>query len=533
MSKDALTIDDVVAGMSGPTHTRNARSGGTPPAPQGAGDVGRLVEALDRQTTEIRAMGERRGARSSERDPAPRRRAKPAQRRRPAARSERVTDLLARTRRLLDESRGNRRQRMLHQLRESDEEGSREARRGRRDPLVAERSRRINQDIDRSHDEDRREQRGSAQDRMRELEEQNRHLQRRLRRPPRPSSERGTDPRGRSQRSAAFATYRRAIDRYMRYGEEVFDGVHLRQIVTRAMNTQVDPEGGYLVHPEYDTGPLEKLLMQISPMRGLASIQQISTGVFKKPVGLRGMNGYWASQGEPAVDTNTPALAQLEFPVHVLMANPQSTQEMLEDAQIDPEQMLSEEAQETFAELEGAAFIAGSGFGQPKGFLAYDKVIDASWAWNKIGYAITGVSGGFHATLPGDVIKTTPLMLKAALRNQATWLMNRGTIGGVRTIKASDGHYLWSEGDMSKGIPNTLDGYIVHEDEQMPAIAADAHAIAFGAWKKGYLIVDRTGFWVLRNPYKSPPSVYFHMQKRVGGGVKDFEAIKTVKFGTS
>ena len=532
MSKDALTIDEVVAGI-GPTHTRSTRSG-SPPAPQSGGEVGRLVEAIERQTTEIRAMGERRPARGSESGDPPRRRARPEQRRRPAADSDRVTNLLANTRRLLEESRGNRRQRMLHQLRESDDEGSREARRGRRDPLVAERSRRINEDIDRSHDEDRREQRSSREDRVRELEEQNRHLQRRLRRPPGPSSERGVDPAGsRSARSSAFATYRRAIDAYMRHGQETFDGVHLRQIVTRAMNTQVDPEGGYLVHPEHDTGPLEKLLMQISPMRSLATIRNISTGVFKKPVGLRGMNGYWAAEGEPAVETNTPNLATLEFPVHVLMANPKSTQEMLEDAQIDVEAMLSEDAQETFAEMEGAAFISGSGSGRPKGFLAYDKVANANWAWTKIGYAITGVSGAFHATLPADVIRTTPLMLKAALRQQASWLMNRGTIGSVRTIKASDGHYLWEEGDLSKSIPNTLDGYIVNEDEQMPAIAADAHAMAFGAWKKGYLIVDRTGFWVLRNPYKEAPNVVFHMQKRVGGGVKDFEAIKTIKFGTS
>ena len=74
-------------------------------------------------------------------------------------------------------------------------------------------------------------------------------------------------------------------------------------------------------------------------------------------------------------------------------------------------------------------------------------------------------------------------------------------------------------------------GYPVAESEDMPDIAADAMAIAFGDFSRGYLIVDRAGIRVLRDPYSAKPYVLFYTTKRVGGGVQDFEAIKLLKFG--
>ena len=67
----------------------------------------------------------------------------------------------------------------------------------------------------------------------------------------------------------------------------------------------------------------------------------------------------------------------------------------------------------------------------------------------------------------------------------------------------------------------------------MPSIATDATAIAFGDFKRGYLIVDRLGVRVLRDPYSAKPYVLFYTTKRVGGGVQNFEALKLLKFGTA
>jgi len=48
-----------------------------------------------------------------------------------------------------------------------------------------------------------------------------------------------------------------------------------------------------------------------------------------------------------------------------------------------------------------------------------------------------------------------------------------------------------------------------------------------------YLIVDRAGVNVLRDPFSAKPYVLFYTTKRVGGGVQDFDAIKLIKFAAS
>ena len=67
----------------------------------------------------------------------------------------------------------------------------------------------------------------------------------------------------------------------------------------------------------------------------------------------------------------------------------------------------------------------------------------------------------------------------------------------------------------------------------MPDIAANALSIAFGDFRAGYLVVDRTGVRVLRDPYSAKPYVLFYTTKCVGGGVQNFEAIKLIKFAVS
>jgi HK97 family phage major capsid protein len=73
----------------------------------------------------------------------------------------------------------------------------------------------------------------------------------------------------------------------------------------------------------------------------------------------------------------------------------------------------------------------------------------------------------------------------------------------------------------------------VVEAEDMPDIAADSFAVAFGDFRRAYLIVDRIGVRVLRDPYTAKPYVLFYTTKRVGGGLQDFDALKLLKFGTA
>ena len=110
--------------------------------------------------------------------------------------------------------------------------------------------------------------------------------------------------------------------------------------------------------------------------------------------------------------------------------------------------------------------------------------------------------------------------------------MNRHTQSVIRKFKDTTGAYLWQP-PASAGQPATLMTFPVVEAEDMPDIGAGEAAIAFGDFGRGYLVVDRAGIRVLRDPYSAKPYVLFYTTKRVGSGVQDFDAIKLLKFAVS
>lgn len=144
----------------------------------------------------------------------------------------------------------------------------------------------------------------------------------------------------------------------------------------------------------------------------------------------------------------------------------------------------------------------------------------------------TGTNGGFAASDPSDVLIDLIYALKSGYRANAHFVMNRATQATVRKMKDGDGNYIWQPG-VAPGQAPALMGFPVAESEDMPDIAGDSRSIAFGDFRRGYLIVDRVGIRVLRDPYSNKPYVMFYTTKRVGGGVQDFDAIKILTFSSS
>jgi HK97 family phage major capsid protein len=147
-------------------------------------------------------------------------------------------------------------------------------------------------------------------------------------------------------------------------------------------------------------------------------------------------------------------------------------------------------------------------------------------------HVATGVSGNFAATDPADKLIDLAHALRPAYRQGAVFVMNTNTLARVRKFKDSEGQYLWRP-SLAEGQPTTLLGYPVLEAEDMPDIGADSLSIAFGNFARGYVIADRMGTRVLRDPYSNKPFVHFYTTKRTGGAVINSEAIKLLKFGTA
>ncbi len=328
-------------------------------------------------------------------------------------------------------------------------------------------------------------------------------------------------------RPLADTEHKQAFEAYVRHGDDRL----LRSLDTKAMSYGSGQDGGYLV-PSETEAEIGKRLSLLSPIRGIASVRQVSAAVLKKPFSISGPAVGWVAETAARPQTTTATLAELQFPTMELYAMPAATASLLDDAVVDLDQWISAEVEAAFAEQEGMAFVSGDGTNKPKGFLGYTKVAEASWSWGNLGYVATGVAGALPASNPSDVLIDTVYALKAGYRQNATWVMNRKTQATIRKLKDADGNYLWQP-PAAAGQRAMLMGFPLVEAEEMPNIAADATPIAFGDFSRGYLVVDRTGVRVLRDPYSAKPYVLFYTTKRVGGGVQDFDAIKLLKFGVS
>ncbi|WP_313532723.1 phage major capsid protein [Shinella sp.] len=327
--------------------------------------------------------------------------------------------------------------------------------------------------------------------------------------------------------SLETAEHKAAFSAYMRRGDESA----LRALEEKAMSVGSAADGGYVVPPETDT-EIGRRLSTVSPIRSLATVRQVSGMVLKKPFATSGMATGWVAETAARPQTNNAQLAELSFPTMELYAMPAATPALLDDAAVDVEGWIASEVDIVFAEQEGTAFISGDGTNKPKGFLNYTNVADASWAWGNIGYIASGAAGAFKASNPSDTLLDTIYALKAGYRQNANFVMNRKTQAQIRKFKDADGNYLWRP-PATAGQAASLMGFGIAEAEDMPDIAADSFSLAFGDFRAGYLVVDRTGVRVLRDPYSAKPYVLFYTTKRVGGGVQNFEAIKLVKFAVS
>jgi HK97 family phage major capsid protein len=325
----------------------------------------------------------------------------------------------------------------------------------------------------------------------------------------------------------ATREHKAAFDAYVRTGEVS----SLKQLEGKALSSGSGPDGGFLVPVPSERELLRRLAM-ISPIRGLATVREISGNQLKKAFSTTGPVAGWAGETLARPQTNSQILADMTFPAMELYAMPSATQTLLDDGAIDIEQWVADEVETVFAEKEGQAFITGDGIDKPKGILGYTNVANSSWTWGNMGYLATGVAGAFATANPSDILINLAYAVKGGYRQNGTFVMNRETQATIRRFKDTQGNYIWQP-PASIGATASLMNFPVVEAEDMPAMAANSFSIAFGDFRRGYLVVDRMGVRILRDPYSAKPYVLFYTTKRVGGGVQDFDAIKLLKFGVS
>lgn len=322
------------------------------------------------------------------------------------------------------------------------------------------------------------------------------------------------------------APHKKAFGAYLRSGDD--DGLRGLVLEGKALNTQVNADGGFLVDPE-TSDRIRGVLKSTASVRAIANVVQVEATSFDVLVDHTDLGSGWATETGTLSETGTPQIDRISIPLHELSAMPKASQRLLDDSAFDVEGWLAERIADKFARAESQAFVSGDGIDKPTGFLSHTAVDNGLWTWGSLGYVPTGADGDFAPTNASDSIIDLVYALDAEYRANATFVMNSKTAGAVRKMKDADGRFLWSDG-LAAGEPARLMGYPVLISEDMPDIASGAYAVAFGDFHNGYTVAERPDMRVLRDPFSAKPHVLFYASKRVGGDVSDFAAIKLLKF---
>lgn len=310
--------------------------------------------------------------------------------------------------------------------------------------------------------------------------------------------------------------------------EKSFYGVpeHRRENEIKTLIAGVNPQGGYFIRPER-SATMIKRIFETSPVRNIANIETTSSDSMEFVIDDdEATSGGWVGETASRGNTDTPDIGLLTIPAHEQFAQPKATQKMLDDAGFDIESWLSRKVTNKMSRFENTAFVVGNGSQKPRGFLSLA-------AWSVAGTyernAIEQISSGAAADFTADGIKRLQNSLIEAYQANAAFTIKRGSWENVITLKDGNGAYLLDPRSLKVGDDLTLLGKRVIFMDDMPVVAADALAMAYGDFSMGYTIVDRIGFRVIRDDVTNKPFILFYTTKRTGGDVTNFEALKIQK----
>ncbi len=304
----------------------------------------------------------------------------------------------------------------------------------------------------------------------------------------------------------------KSLNLYCKEGERImFQEEH--KVLLR---TDAAVDGGILVPSELDT-QITKKIVEIDPIRGIARVRSISGKSMELAIRAKIPVATYEGEADTGDDSASAYESETVTPFRQTHTTP-ITKDMLMDAAFDMESEIAGDSAEAFAFGEGNGFVVGTGHKQPSGF-----IVDA----RTVADARVGVG-----PLSGKIFEDDVIKLSGDLKvgYNPTYVMNRRSLASIRVLKSTTGAFLWMPG-MSGPVANTLNGFPYVLANSMPDEANSALAIAFGDFRRGYVIIDRTGMSVIRDEVtqKRKAIVEFTMNRWNTGLIVLPEAIKLLK----
>lgn len=228
-----------------------------------------------------------------------------------------------------------------------------------------------------------------------------------------------------------------------------------------------------LVPQEFRADVINRVEKQPLALRNYVNVIPTSKRSGMIPVVDGGIVMKWADSDAKTEEGSAtkPTWGQVEYTVHRLEAYTALSKDTLADSHIALYSILLELYADALIAAENEAIVKGTGVKQPKGFM--------------VGMSGTEISG----TKQFDEIIALQYKIPASKRANAVYLASPEAVLKMRTMKGTDGKYLWADANLSGGQLPTFNGYKVLELENIKTDAAQ-EAVVF-ANLKDYMLVDR------------------------------------------
>lgn len=291
-----------------------------------------------------------------------------------------------------------------------------------------------------------------------------------------------------------------------------------------------EENGGYLVSPDIESG-IDADIADQSAILQIADVRSTTKDIVKIHARISGAAAGWVGETDERPKTDTPTYDDVEIKLGTVYANPEVTNELLQDSDEDVEAEVSATVGDAMSEKVGDKLVNGDGTIGPKGILAYTQNVitkRSGIVWGKLNVVKTGVSGAL-ATAPLSTFVQAKTILKPSYRKNAVWVWNSTTSAAVQNLVDANGRPLWQPG-LTEDAPDRFLGIEVMEDENMPDIGADAVFALLITKKKAYAVRNHaSGMYMLRDALTHKGFTNFYTSKRMGGGIRNFWALVGMK----
>ena len=163
-----------------------------------------------------------------------------------------------------------------------------------------------------------------------------------------------------------------------------------------------------------------------------------------------------------------------------------------------------------------------------------NKLLTTGTGVNEPQGIMVGASLGHTSVAAGAIATDDLLDLEHSVnaiyrgRPKSRFQMNDNTLKGIRKMKDADGNYIWSAKDIKKGTPETLLGYAISINPDLPDVATGADPIIFGDHGK-YLTRKVGNIMIGIAKEKFWPNLGLAAIMRFDGRVVDARAIKRLR----